>query len=421
MKKSSIFMAMAAVALGFTSCEAEREPVYTPPTDFVLNIPAMEDQYIVLNETGTIELVASQPDYGYSAIANYSAEMSVDPSFETFYALEPAEAHQARMTISQNDVALGLCQLLDLTTEDAYNAQYPDGMPYMKVYFRAVCEIQGVGNSLIKSNVVAYNYMKGYMAVPVPGYIYLIGSPAGNWTSPDEANAATLAEWRLFEPDNAIGSKVYTATFDLPASPMFRFYSKLTGWDGGDSYGYIVDDNATDFPEFNGSESFTETLIKGKGAFNFPNFAGGTVTLVVNMSDPNNMTFEMIPGEFTPVVSKYVYMVGNNGGWVEPVEGTYEDWKLEDAEGTGIYAATFDLSDLKSDDGALYCRFYQNLTGWGAAQWASVTGQDYDVASGVAVPTSTGEGCFKLADAVGKTVQVVLDTNLNEVTFTFVN
>ena len=421
MKKISIIMATAAVALGFASCSQDRDPVYQTPTSFVLNTPAMENQYIELTEGNTLELVCSQPDYGYSAVANYSAEMSLTEDFETFEAITPTNDHLARMTFKQEDIALGLCKLLNVASEDAFNEKYPDGMPFEKIYFRALCQLEGVGNSLIYSNVVSYNYVKGYMAVAVPGYIYLVGSPEG-WAGPDEANAAHYAPWRLFEPDNAIGSKVYSATFDLPASPMFRFYTALTGWDA-DSYGTQEEDNPIDYPEFTGESSETLNLVKGKGSFNFPNFMGGTVTIVVNMSDPSNMTVELIPGAYTPTVTNYVYMVGNNGGWAEPVEGTYEDWKLADADGSGVYTATFDFADFTEAEGVLYCRFYQTLAGWDSPDQlgsAPEDGTNIEVASGVAAPVVPGKGCFTMP-AAGHKIQVVLDTNQLEVTFTYVD
>lgn len=419
MKKISLFLAAAAAVLGFTSCTEDKEPVYTVPTEFILNTPAMADQYIELSDAGTIELVASQPDYGYSAVANYSAEVSLSEDFLEYEALEPVDNHQARMTFSQDKLALAMCNLLGVEGEDSFNEMYPDGMPYMTVYFRAVCQLEGVESSLIKSNVVSYNNIKGYLAVQTPGYIYLVGNPEG-WSGPDASNAAHYAPWRLFEPENAIGSHVYVGVFDLPSAPMFRFYTALTGWDA-DSYGCQVDDNPMDFEMVDGS--FTAPLVKGKGSFNFPNFMGGTVTITVDMSDPNNMTWSMVEGEHEVIVPNYVYMVGNNAGWAEPSEAnaaTYEPWRLVDASNSGVYAGTFDFTDFTADGGVLYCRFYGDLPGWGPAGWSSSTnGSDnIECASGVAMPTFQGEGCFTFA-AQGHKVQVVLDTNQDQVTFTY--
>ena len=83
-----------------------------------------------------------------------------------------------------------------------------------------------------------------------------------------------------------------------------------------------------------------------------------------------------------------------------------------------VYKGQFDLKDCGADD--LYCRFYQSLTGWGKAQWASPTDADYPVTLGQPTPTKDGEGCFQVPGAKGKIISVVLDATANEVTFSFV-
>lgn len=414
-------MTLAAVAFGFSSCSEDRDPVYQVPTEFNLNQPAMQDQLIELAAGSTLELVSSQPNYGYSAVASYSAQMSLTEDFADFRELSALDKTQARMTLKQEDIALYLCELHGIDSEESYAEKYPDGMQPEKVYFRAVCQLDGVEDSKIISNVVSYNQIKGYFAVAVPGYIYLVGAPEG-WAGPTEANAAHYADWRLFEPGNAIGSKVYSGVFDVPAgSAMFRFYTALTGWDA-DSWGSQVDDNPIEFADFTGGEGSTEfssTVVKGKGSFSFPNWLGGKMTIVVDMSDEKNVSISITAGEAEVVVSTYVYMVGNNGGWAEPVEGTYDDWKLADSTGSGVYTATFDMTDFTSDDNNLYCRFYAELAGWGPAQWsADAAGGNVVCDLGKSYPTYAGEGCFQVADVAGKQLTVTLDTNNNTVVFT---
>lgn len=420
MKKISLFLLAAATVLGFTSCQEDKEPVYQVPTQFELNEPAMADQYIELNDNGTLELVTSQPDYGYSAVAKYSAEISLSEDFLNYEAITPTDEHQARMVFKQNDIALALCNLLGVDGEDSFKEMYPDGMPYMTVYFRAVCQLEGVGSSLIKSNVVSYNNIKGYLAVQTPGYIYLVGNPEG-WSGPEASNAAHYAPWRLFEPDNAIGSHIYVGVFDLPAQPMFRFYTALTGWDA-DSYGSQVDDNPIDFELVDGS--FTTTLIKGKGSFNFPNFGGGTVTIVVDMSDPNNMTFTMTEGESKPVISQYIYLVGSISGWMAP--GTdnseaYKDFTLVCNDESNVYTGSFAVTA-----GHVNFRFATELTdaGWDNPNQIGSQVEDADV------PCSFTNGVYSGAYVSGKgnwafdidkdgLLTLTVDTNSQTVSFVF--
>lgn len=370
MKKYLSYIPVALALLGLASCSQDRDPKYHAPVDgsFVLNAPAMQDQEIVLTEGHTLEFSCSQPDYGFAAAAAYSIDMALTEDFSESYSITPINPNSAVISISQSEVSSGFCQLAGIDSEESYMEKYPDGMPFTKIYFRATCQIPGYETSIIHSNVVSYNYLKPYFAVAVPGYIYLVGNVTG-WTEPSEGNASTYANWRLFEPDDAIGSKIYTGVFELTEAPMFRFYTALTGWDA-DSYGYIVDDNATDFPEWNGSTDFTASMIKGKGAYNFPNFPGGEVTITVNMSDPSNMTVLIQSGAVEVFVPKFIYVIGSitDPAWMEPSEGNataYEPYKLfnsKDAE--GVYTGKF---PVKAGD--VYFRFAYELLGWDDGQW----------------------------------------------------
>ena len=409
-------MALAAAVLGMSSCSEDRDPKYKAPTKYVLNTPAMQDQYIELTDGGTLELSSSQPDYGYSAVTQYSAQMSLTEDFGTSYDLASVDNTVARMQVSQNEVALGICKLAGIENQEGYDALYGDGK-YIKVYFRAVAQLDGVEGSAITSNVVSYNYIKPYFAVPVAGFIYLVGSPEG-WAGPDAANAAHYADWRLFEPDNGIGSHIYSGIFTLPAAPMFRFYTALTGWDA-DSYGSQEEDNPIDFPEFDGTGSWTSAVVKGKGAFNFPNFTGGEVTITVDMSDLKNITVTMVPGAQSVVAAKYIYVVGTLSGWTEPAEGNaehYKGFRLTDSTDSGIYTGSFVVPA-----GELSFKLYTELTGWdgGASLGAQVDDANVDCSFSNGVYNGTyvnGKGNWHFNVDADCTVDITLDTNAKTIT-----
>lgn len=419
-------MSLVCVALGVASCSQDRDPKYQSPTSFVLNAPAMQDQYIELQKGNTLELVASQPDYGYSAVAEYSAEMSLTEDFAQTYALEPTEKTVARMNFPQEQIATGICELSGATSEDTYKEVFPNGQDFGKVYFRATCKLDGVEGSSITSNVVAYNYLKGYFAVPVPGYIYLVGAPEG-WAGPTAANEAHYAEWRLFEPKDAIGSKVYSGVFDIEAGKaQFRFYTALTGWDA-DSYGSQTEDNPIQFPEFTGAagaSSFSSQVVKGKGSFEFPNWQGGKMTITVDMSDMKNITLTCQAGEASVVVTKYIYLVGSISGWKEPSsanEAAYKDFRLADTTGDGIYTGKFNVAA-----GDLSFRFALELNDQGWDNQTQIGAQkddanvDCSFTNGAySGPYVDGKGnwAFKL-DKDG-TVSLTVDTNQKTVSYVF--
>lgn len=279
MKKFSIFFATLVAVVGLWSCEQDKDPVYQKPTEFVLNQPTLQDQYLELTETGTFTLVCSQPDYGFSAITTYSAEVSLTEDFTSYETIgSTGRGTSTIMTFKSSDLAIAICSLLGITTED--DAHLVPTEP-LKVYFRAVAQLDGVESSRIVSNVVYLSSVLPYFAVPQPGYIYLVGQPEG-WKGPDEANAEHYAAWRLFEAGDQIGSQIYYGTFEIPAGKaMFRFYTALTGWDA-DSYGCQVNDSPLDY---NFTDNvFVHELVKGKGAYNFPTWGGGTMDIQVNMA-----------------------------------------------------------------------------------------------------------------------------------------
>lgn len=415
-------MAMAAVALGFSSCSEDRDPVYQTPTTYVLNTPAMQDQYIALAPGSTLQLSSSQPDYGYSAITQYSAEMSLTEDFATFESLAPVEGTKALMEIKQEDIATTICKLRGIETPEQYEAAYPDPNAYETIYFRAVAELSGVEGSRITSNVVSYKHIKGYFAVPQPGFIYLVGAPEG-WAGPTESNAAHYNDWKLTEPKDAIGSKVYSGVFEIPAgSAMFRFYTALTGWDA-DSYGSQADDSPVEFPDFT-EGTFNSTVVKGKGSFSFPNWPGGKMTIVVDMSDMKNIQITCTAGEASVTVTKYIYLLGSLSSWSAPdvsSEETLNPYRLADTTGDGIYTGTYEAK-------AGHCNFRFALSlseadGWNNPDQIGAAEADGDVACSLAGgsfngPYVSGKGNWAFELDQDCTLVLTVDTNNKTVSVT---
>ncbi len=282
MKKISVLFFALIAMLATSSCKQNTEPRYQEATKFELNTPAMAQQYYQLTPDGVVDLNWSQPDWGFAAAASYQVEVSLNADFvtpnlngEAFYTIDDVySACQAQ--VSMEKLAIAICTLRDIKKEE----QYVDE-PAGKVYFRIVGSIPQVANSTIYSNVIALEQVKCYCAVQSPGKIYLVGQPEG-WKGPDAGAADHYANWALYEADNAIGSKIYHGVFDIPAgSAMFRFYTALTGWDA-DSYGSQEADNPLDYEFTNGE--FISDIVKGKGSFNFPNWAGGKMDITVDMN-----------------------------------------------------------------------------------------------------------------------------------------
>ena len=64
----------------FTACSDDNGSNPTAniaPSEFVLNTPAVAENYIELTDTTTISFTWSEPDFGYSALATYRFQVGV--------------------------------------------------------------------------------------------------------------------------------------------------------------------------------------------------------------------------------------------------------------------------------------------------------------------------------------------------------
>jgi len=289
MKKFSyMLLGILGMMTMLSSCTETKDenPTLQKPTKFELNTPAFVNQTYELSEGGVMELTVSQPNYGCAVVATYTAEISLLPDFSVVEAVTPAMPTQAKLQIPDEEIAIAMCKLDGVTGKDNYN---PDDN-IRTVYLRVKASVAGLPEYDIASDPIKIERVQYYLAVKSPGYIYLVGSPEG-WKGPSDDQAEHYANWRLFESQDAIGSNVYKGTFELPAAPLFRFYTALTGWDK-DSYGSQEEDNPIEYKLTDGQ--FEGALVKGKGSFSFPDYTGGTATIVVDM---NNMTVTVIEGE----------------------------------------------------------------------------------------------------------------------------
>lgn len=285
-KLSYILFSFISLLLATASCSGleEENPVIQTPTKLVLNTPATANQYVDLGydkDAGTVNFTCSQADYGFAASANYYMQVSLDESFSNFEELATSYT-SCNMNVKANEIAEAVCKLRGIKSEETYTDE-----PARKVFFRVRSQILKYEDTSILSNVVAMEKVKGYFALRLPGYIYLVGAPEG-WSGPSEDNKGHYGDWKLFESDNAIGSKVYYGEFDIPAGKFqFRFYTALTGWDK-DSYGIQEADAPLDITMTNGI--YDGKIVKGKGSYQIPDWPGGKVKITVNMSNDSKMT-----------------------------------------------------------------------------------------------------------------------------------
>lgn len=422
MKFAKIYTVLAAGAamLGVVSCSTPDTPVMQKPTEFKLNVPPFAQQYYQLTSDGVLELTCSQPDYGIGTVVNYSAEISLTEDFADSRSIINTNGASATIALSEEAISTAICEMLGVTDEDTWQPYIDDHVK--PLYVRAVAQVGTYEWSNIKSNVVEIPRVDFYYALKTPGYIFLTGIPS--FIDPTTANRDELI--RLYEADDAIGSQVYSGVVKADAGEVsFRFYTQLgSGWDDVKDFSVGAaepDMNTVTITDKFADGTYTgEVVYPGRSNWGFT-WGGGEMTITVDLKK-NTITIHS--GAQEVITPKYVYMVGNQANWECPDEAhadVYDKWRLECLDGSGVFTGTFEITETQDSNPDLFCRFYQELTGWGAAQWASTTGKDFLVTPGVEAETAVGEGCFQLEGALGATISVSLDTKAKTVTFDFVD
>lgn len=314
MKKISILMAAAVAACGLmTSCKSDTQPRLEKPTEFHLNTPALANQTYILQEGGegedqvstSIELTVSQPNYGIGVVTQYQVQASLSGEFNdavldeegkvvtpaTYENLRTVDT-QAKINISAFDMAVAINALNGITEkdqEDEFNEKFANKA--QKVFVRVHAFIPNASYSSIYSNVIELSIIP-YFAVAVQGSIWMIGAYTG-WSVDDPSPLVLLSE-----PENAIGSKVYSATIDIEAGAnpgAFRFYTQLGDWETN-SIGSQVEDAGVNVSIDPDNNTYEGDAVDGKGNWNLSNWddiTGGEAAQLKMTVDLSSSTYKV--------------------------------------------------------------------------------------------------------------------------------
>jgi hypothetical protein len=297
MKKIFNSIMMLALSLvAFTACDTDRDdnPVLGPgnmPTEFVLNESPLSNQFIYISKDNNLKLSWSQPNYPINTVVNYMVQVGLVQGGSIKWNEEGGQPQfletsvtTCTATLSGEEISQAINHNDGITDE---NNWVDPG--YREIAFRVCANIQTttkveVEGTRIFSNAVTFKKMRPDNSVKGLASLYVIGNCSG-WTEPAKGNAEALAAWRIMETE--IGSKIFHGVIDMPDysgdALTFRFYTKLTGWDGSDgqptdSYGWQVDDNSKEF-EFKDGVFEGDGVAHGKGSWSFANNPGGQLDL----------------------------------------------------------------------------------------------------------------------------------------------
>lgn len=278
-------MALAALfTLTFTSCKEDTQPRLERPTEFVLNTPALADNTYVLSANDGIELSVSQANYGMGIVPTYTVEIATKEDKSDARVLSEAYTN-AKFTVPGESLSLALCDMLGYTSPETFsNTPVP-------VYVRVISSVAGCDYATIASNWVELKSVQPYFAVKLKDNIWVIGACTG-WD-------VAKSDMQLTETE--VESRIYQGTFFIPADQFqFRFYDQLGDWDSW-SIGAQDEDNPVAITFTDGVYEGAAFLggdgdKKGKGSWQVENWAGGTVKMTVNLSNPKKakVIFEIV-------------------------------------------------------------------------------------------------------------------------------
>ena len=302
-----------------TSCDEDRDsnPTVQKPTTFVVNTPAMADQYIELSANNSVNLTWSQPDYGYNAYATYQIQVGIlndrvaTPAGEIEEGIiwseqdgEPKYLEtpyfKCNANINAQEIAEAINEIDGVTKEEDYV-----DMGFRKIVMRVRSTIQTSLNEVVPgteiiSEPVVFNHMRAYCAVKSPAALWIIGNCSG-WKEPNKANEEVLSSWRIYE--TKIGSNIFVGTKEIPAGELsFRFYSDLTGWDGDKENNKPLASIGSQEADANVSCEMTDGVYSGdcvnpgKGNWTFADFPGGILKMSVDLNQ-NKVKFEIVQSE----------------------------------------------------------------------------------------------------------------------------
>lgn len=253
MKRIYIIASLLVGALAFSACEdQDMTPVFQEPTKFVLNEPALKNNFIDLANSKSVEFVVSQPDYGFTAATTYKVQISKTGQFTSkfdekkvtgdFVELD-VDFSTARMAVPANELAIALTQLrmVELVAEDAdiTEDEMKAEFPYeTSATVRVVASLTASKKGEIISNTVSLASVRCPYSLPevyVPKEFFIIGEYNG-W---DWGTAFDMIPANGNATDGKGKAGVYWRLIYLPEGGF-----KVNGtkaWDGGE-VGYVEND-----------------------------------------------------------------------------------------------------------------------------------------------------------------------------------
>lgn len=327
MKKSYIIGMAALAVAGLASCQDDQDPKISTATEFVLNVPPMAEQTMILTPSGTATFTVSQPNYGLTLAPTYGLEVSLTENFTAIkegtyvnadgdevaipaYVVIPLESQiRAELVAKQSNLAAAICAMRGIGNADDFTEEDP-----RPLYVRATSIVGNQPSTYITSNVITLKYVKEYCALESNAFQDVLYTPgnANGWNFDDAMRIP------------ASGENTYAGYMAVDGD--FKFTNQA-GWSNPGNYGCgeLTLDEETGI--------WTGTLIENGG--NFSGVEGGlyyaevTITNTEAANDEECGTVKLTPIKSVGIIGEF----NDWGGDVEmsPMSG-FGVWKAENVD-----------------------------------------------------------------------------------------
>ena len=336
----------------FTACEDDRDsnPIIQHPDSFVLNDPSYMNTTVDLQTSSTLALTYSQPDYGYTAVATYQAQVSLTGDF-TVSADEADAAEEAGTTLVADYASVegtSTTSTLEFTGE---------------ALARQIVRLAGwTADDVLPSTLSAYLrvqatvstadtcYSNAIQLTVVPYYIELTDVPIEMWY----LIGACIGDGAWTNSPDAVGTSIY------PMSIVEGYnYDKNTGKGELTFTGYLTPEGFklvhtldSSWPDQWGQGASFGTFVKndgGSGNITVPSAGYYTITLDTRA---DRLTVEEADIEAT--VYENMYISGDFNGWATDETMKAVNTVESMAGHNHIWSYTIDATD-----GDTTCKFLQ--------------------------------------------------------------
>lgn len=336
MRKLYISAVLMLGVLAFSACEdQDATPVFQEPTTFVLNTPAYVNGTYNLENSTSLELTCSQPDYGFTAGTSYAVEVSLSGVFDgTESTVLGTKYTSARMNVDAAEIAAALTALATTADPTLTEEDFP---METEVHVRLIASLTASGKGEIVSNTIILPSVRLYFALPpvnLPDELYLIGQcNSWDWGAAYEFVPA-------YDNATTTDKKTFWRLAYLPAEGGLKLnYAKA--WDGNEVgfAGVTCKDNAS-------------AGVKASDDGNIVVTTGAWYLVVVNMTlDGRNIVYNV---EFN---KPNVYLMGTASATEENMQWATDDSKLftvpTDANGSFVSPAF--AANTSGDGGVRAC------------------------------------------------------------------